>query len=122
MKLRGNVIARTELQKGVSKTTGKEWQTQSIVICQNPNDEYPKNIAIEFFGDKVGLLSGVQKGDVIEVSCNIESREHEGRWFTKVSGWKLEKANFNQPQAQPAFTPHAPTTVKQNEDNDDLPF
>lgn len=113
MKIRGNVIAKTELKQGVSESSKKEWKTQTVVICENPNAEYPKNVAIEFFGDKTDMLKGLKKDDIIEVSCDVSSREYQGSWYTKVNGWKLE--NFTQHN-------NTPQPQKNNDNDDDLPF
>lgn len=115
MKIRGNAIAKTELKQGISESSKKEWKTQTIVLCENPNAEYPKNLAIEFFGDKVEFLKGLKKDDIIEVSYDVSSREYQGSWYTKANGWKVE--NFTQHNNTPQPQPQT-----QSKNDDDLPF
>ena len=127
MKLRGNVIAKTEVVAGISQTTNKEWKNRSIVICENPNAQYPNDIAIEFHNDKCDLLKTVGKNDIVEVDCAVSSQEYQGKWYTKVRGWGLVNISKQQASTAPTFTPEPetqPTNQPQptTDENNDLPF
>ncbi len=37
----------------------------------------------------------INAGDSLKVSIDLESREHNGRWFTEVRAWKIEPAEMN---------------------------
>ena len=52
-------------------------------------EQYPKKIAFEAWNDDVRLLDDLQPGNVVKVLFNVESREHEGRWYTHCRIWKL---------------------------------
>ena len=39
------------------------------------------------WGDKIDQFS-INKGDQVEVSIDLESREYNGRWYTDVKAWK----------------------------------
>ena len=106
-----------EVQKGTSKA-GKEWQKMTFV-CTN-TEEYNNTFAFEIFGeDKItNFLKFTKVGFFIDVDFNVDCREHNGRWYTKLSYWKSFKAEgIETPaQSQPSVMPE-PT-----ESGDKLPF
>jgi hypothetical protein len=87
---------------------------QTLVL--NTGGEYPQTIPVEFFKDKTSLLSGLQPGQAVTVAINLRGREHNGKYYANVQGWKLESAN-----AAPAQQPVAAQPTS-NQDSDDIPF
>lgn len=114
MEIRGKVIALLEQQSGTSQA-GKAWKKQEFVI--ETNEQYPRKVCITLFGDKVDQYPLAVNDDLV-VSIDIESREYNGRWYTNVNAWKIEKAQQDAaapaPQPMPTFEPQTET--------DDLPF
>jgi hypothetical protein len=49
--------------------------------------QYPKPLAFEVFNTDHGL----QVGDTITAQVNLESREYNGKWYTSVKAYKVEK-------------------------------
>jgi hypothetical protein len=109
MEITGKLIHKLSRESGTANS-GKDWQKQTIVI-EEIAGQYPKKIAIDFFGDKVDLIADLKKDEVLTVAVNIESREYNKRWFTNVGGWKLETK-----EAEAEQTPEAEVAT------DDLPF
>jgi len=70
----------------------------------------------------------------LTVSFDIDSREYQGRWFTNISAWKVDRPMAGAPQSAPgAMTPEnfapasAPTASAAPDFGpanpiDDLPF
>jgi len=85
--VKGKVIDVLKPESGVSKS-GKEWNRREFVI--ETDDQYPKKICCNLFGDKVNMIPSV--GEDVEVSLNIESREYNGRWFHSLNAWKIDKS------------------------------
>lgn len=82
------------MQTGTSKS-GSSWKNQDIILeIDGPT---PRKVAINFYGDKTDRLSGLKPGQEITVHFEPSSREHEGKWYTKLDGWKIESG-----AAQPA--------------------
>jgi hypothetical protein len=73
------------------------WEKQQFVI--ETMEQYPKKICIVLWGDKISMLNGVNEGDELNVAVNIESREYNGRWYTDVRAWKLERVAASQDPA-----------------------
>lgn len=85
----------------VEGKNGKTYDKMTFVI--DTGDQYNPNIAFGLFGDKTALVDNIAIGQEIEVSFNLSSREHQGKWYTQADCWKVTKIGSEQP-------------------NDDLPF
>lgn len=88
MEIQGKIIKILPLQSGVSRSTGKEWKSQNYVL--ETSDEYPKQICIEVFGDKINELS-LEVGVSYQFSIDIDAREYNGRWYNKISCWRATR-------------------------------
>ncbi len=86
MEVSGKVIQINPLQSGQGKNG--EWKKQEFII--ETKSQYPKKICITLWGDKIDQFSLSQGEDVV-VSIDLESREFNGRWYTDVRAWKIEK-------------------------------
>ncbi|HNY62759.1 MAG TPA: DUF3127 domain-containing protein [Bacteroidales bacterium] len=129
MEISGKLLMKLPLQSGVGKT-GNAWKKQEFVI--ETQEAYPKKVCIQLWGDKVDDLDPIQIGDVITVSINVESREFNGKWYTDVRAWKIERAGgetaapgYTQPESAPSYPedslPDASGTFS-DESYDSLPF
>lgn len=122
------------------------WQKQEFIV-EYQDGNYPTQVCMNVWGsDKVRDLEQYQLGETLKASITISSREFNGRWYTDIRAWRLEKAGAAQtaapqaapapqayaPQAAPAYAPSAapapvapaPTAVdfSEAEIGDDLPF
>ena len=91
----GSIKKLLQVEKGVAKSSGKEWQKQSFIVSNNDGYEGKEQIfCFEVFGeDKVSNLTKFQKeGDSVKVSFNIGTNEWKDKFFTSLSVWKVEKA------------------------------
>lgn len=116
MELKGKVIQLLPLQSGTSQA-GKEWKKQEFVV--ETHEQYPKKICMHLFGDRVEQYP-VSEGEEVSVYFDIESREYNGRWYTNINVWKLDKVNDNAPSA--SMTPPPAPEFEPQADTDDLPF
>lgn len=137
LKIQGRIIAVLPEVGGISKA-GKEWKKQEYVL--ETFDQYPKKICFNAFGTKVDEFA-IQEGETLTVSIDIESREFNGRWYTDIRAWRVERGveptmgsmdeygaaqgiaggapSF--PQAQQAV-PQAQSEFNAPAEGDDLPF
>ena len=88
MEITGKVIAALTLQEGVSRA-GNEWKKQEYVL--ETNDQFPKKVCFQLFGADKITQSNIQPGEIITVSFDIESREFNGKWYTNLNAWKIER-------------------------------
>lgn len=137
MEFEGMIVQYLGRQTGTSKA-GRPWQKDEYV-CETPGT-YPRKVKFHIFGDKADQLK-FENGKSYVLSCDIESREFNGRWYTDVSvfsarpvengqGMTAPAPGYGAPEygapAQPAGFGAAPaqTPFEAPADNqsDDLPF
>ena len=95
-------------ENGVSKA-GKEWRKQSMLVEQNV--DFNKIVIVNAFGeDKINSLNKFKEGDTIDVSCNVYSREFNGKYYTSIDGYWFANKNAGV------------HTKKAEKTEDDLPF
>lgn len=76
-----------------------KWSKQNFVI--ETGTDYPKQVCIMVWGDKIDL-SKFSPGDQVKVGFDLESREFNGRWYTDVKAWKVEKIGGSQSTDMPS--------------------
>jgi hypothetical protein len=110
LKIKGKIVKILEVEKGTSKA-GKEWQKQNFVI--DTGSKYNPEICFQLFGDeKIGMLRNFAKGEEVEVSFNVSSREYNGRYFHNLDAWLIKSASAET----------APKKQESEPVDDDLPF
>jgi len=120
MELSGKIVKILQLQTGQGKNG--VWKKQDYVM--EYGDAYPKLVCFNLWGDKIDQFT-LSEGDVVNVSFDVESREFNGKYYTDVKAWKVEKGEGT-PQNAPAgnksdFGTPAPDFLN-SDDKDDLPF
>ena len=88
MEVQLKVISKLDIVEGVSKSSGKEFKYFTFI--GETIEQYPRKIAFEVFGDNRISNCQVNENEVYNVSFDVESREFNGRWYTKASAWKTE--------------------------------
>ncbi len=126
MDISGKIIAILPLQTGEGRNG--TWRSQDYVL--ETQEQYPKKVCFNLFGSKIEQFP-IALQDEVKVSFDIESREWNGRWFTTVRAWKVEK---NQPnniinEDMPPYFDQVPppqeipvASNSSDEPGNDLPF
>lgn len=104
----GKIIAVLDKKNGVSNSTGNPWVSQQYVI--ETQEQYPKRLCFEVFGEDRIASFNIQNGEEMTVSFDIDAREYQGRWYNSFRAWKVERPNPVQ------------DVQTQNETSDDLSF
>ncbi len=128
MEIKGRIIQILPLVEGTSAKG--PWKKQDYVL--ETEAQYPKKVCFNCWGDKVDQFALQQNEEVI-VSIDIESREFNGRWYTDIRAWKVDRvsaAAMDQPAGQSNFAAPFPpqdyftpaTPAESNASADDLPF
>ncbi len=124
MEIRGKIIAVLPVQGGTSKN-GNEWKKQEYVL--ETFDQYPKKVCFQLFGADRIEQAAIQLGEDVSVSFDIDSREYQGRWYTNINAWKVERTAIQPAAVDEVINPleNQPTVAPDfgNADPiDDLPF
>jgi hypothetical protein len=127
LELVGKIVQMQDLQTGTSAKG--DWKKQEFIL--ETEEQYPRKICISLWGDRIADIAGVQLNkELITVSIAIESREFNGRWYTDVRGWKIQRGQAV-PVSNVAGNTQTPTTGQSTGDDftatgdnsfDDLPF
>ena len=86
MTIDGRVVALLPEQTGQGKNG--TWRKGGFVI-ETPG-EYPKQVAVQVWGDRIEEF-GVRPGEQVVCHINIQSREYNGKWYTDIEAWKLDR-------------------------------
>lgn len=86
MEITGKIIAVLPQTTGQGKNG--MWRSQDYVL--ETGDQYPKKVCFNLFNDKIDQFP-IAIDDMVNVSFDIESREYNGRWYTSVRAWKIDK-------------------------------
>jgi hypothetical protein len=119
MEISGKIIAVLAQTSGQGKNG--LWRSQDYVL--ETADQYPKKVCFNLFNDKIDQFP-ISIDDNVKVSFDIESREYNGRWYTSVRAWKVEKndgATINEPQSV-VSAPSFNASPASGGEGSDLPF
>jgi hypothetical protein len=118
-----------------------EWTKQEVVF-ELPG-EFSRKVCVSFWGDKAQDAAGLREGEQVNVQINLESREHNGRWFTEARAWRITRKGAGDApqyageggyQSAPSFgatpvpaavatsAPGMPPMPSKADEVDDLPF
>ena len=115
MELEGKIIQILPETSGQSARG--EWRKQQYIL--ETEGQYPKKVCFMVWGDKIGEFS-IKEGEELTLSINIESREYNGKWYTDVKAWQVNRGDA--PASIPD-KPHTPPSMDNPPfDDDDIPF
>ena len=120
MEITGKIIEILPEKSGQS--ANGEWRKQEYIL--ETETSFPKKICFVVWGDKIELFN-LKKGESVEVSVDLESREYNERWYTDVKAWKVSKnqVSVSNEESNKELDHYEPE--KENKlplDDDDIPF
>jgi hypothetical protein len=131
LSISGRVTDILQEQSGQGKNG--TWRKRDFVV--ETQETYPKKVCMTQWGDEIDK-SALSVGDMVKASIDISSREYNGRWYTDIKAWRVDKnaGGADSDEAPAGFGGSATqqsagtTTGKKAEfadpafDDDDLPF
>lgn len=87
MEIFGKIICALPIRSGVSAKSGKPWQSATYVL--ETQDQYPKRMVFDVFGQDNIAKFNIQVGESLTVSFDIDAHEYQGRWFNAVRCWSV---------------------------------
>ena len=127
----GTVKEVLQTKQGVS-ASGKEWATQEFILTTDDSN-YPCDICFRIFGNDKITECAVKAGENLQVFFDIRSRDYNGRWFTDINVWKIDRMlkpnevapgvpKDSQSQGNAGFQQPTQPVHQQQGNNNDLPF
>ena len=114
MDLSGKIISQLAEVSGSSKS-GNAWRKQEYIL--ETGGQYPKKVCVAIWGDKIDQFS-LKVGEQVSLALDVESREYNGRWYTELKAYKVERGNSG---GAPVGPPDMDTFYEASEE-DKLPF
>ena len=137
IEIEGRIIDKLQPVKGESARG--TWIKQDFIL-EYEDGKLPARVCINVWGeDMVRNLESYTRGDSIKASLKLSSREYNGKWYTEIRAWRIERtgdAPIPSPSysSAPAPTPAPPSAPAPSYDDipsgmdsfservDDLPF
>lgn len=118
MEINGKIVQVLNEQTGNGRNG--VWRKRDYVL--ETKGQYPKKVCVTVWGDKIDQF-GMKVGDEVTAGIEIESREYNGRWYTDVKAWKVDKQGADNTYGNVA-NPSMPDVSSFNDDDGDdvLPF
>ena len=117
LEITGEVIEILDLQSG--KSARGEWRKQEFIL-EIPG-QYPKQVCVVQWGDAIDKF-GIQHGETITAHIDIQSREYNGRWYTDVKAWKVERDGSGGSDGPPVSAGEPWPEPSGDDEDDGLPF
>jgi len=91
---------------------------------------YPQFVKFQLTQDKCGIIDPYNEGEKMKVFFDLRGREWQGKYFTNLNAWKVDKvvesagSGFQAPPppVPPVFDTDSGNAGGLPEDFDDLPF
>ncbi len=104
------------------------FQTREFVVTTDGT--YPQFVKFQCVQDKCGIVDGFKEGDKMKVFFDLRGREWQGKFFTNLNAWKIDKLAANAPQETKTNVPSDSFAHLKADDEpqdlygtvDDLPF
>lgn len=112
MEIKGTITQILTEQTGMGKKG--QWVKQEYIL--STPGQYPKKVCFSLWGEKI-YETGLGLNEEVTVHIDLESREYNGRWYTEVRAWKVERGLSKHRPTQDAPSTHISDGV-----TDDLPF
>ena len=118
-----------EIEGKLLRKFDTEHKTQSFqareFVIEIQDGNYPQFIKFQLTQDRCALIDPCDEGEQIKVHFDLRGREWQGKYFTNLNAWRIEKATATEvntpPQAGDDFFPSA-NDEPISQGNDDLPF
>ena len=79
---------------GPTEVVGTSQFEKRQIVVEQPG-QYPQQIALELVKDKCSLANQFKVGDIVDVSFDLRGREYNGKYYTNLNAWKINRAQQN---------------------------
>ena len=122
-----NISGKVKLINETKEYGSNGFRKREIVLTTQ--EQYPKNILVEFIQDRTDLLDAYNIGDFVKIDINLRGREWtndkgEIKYFNSIQGWRIEKVEDEFESQLPPLPTKEDLNISDNASSepDDLPF
>lgn len=98
-------MANFEIEGKLHRKFDVENKTQSFqareFVLEVPDGNYPQFVKFQLTQDRCALLDNYKEGEIMKVHFELRGREWQGKYFTNLSAWRLEKTSNSMAAAEP---------------------
>ena len=118
-KVSSGVVTRKDGSQ-VNKKDGSPLVKTEFVLQKQ--GKFPKQVKLDSFNaDVIRMIADTDLETVLVCDVDLESREYNGRWYTTVNTFRVEKGNTDSPVVNPnELSQNAQQEVPIGDDADDL--
>lgn len=115
------------IKKFDTESKSASFQAREFVI-EVPDGNYPQMVKFQLVQDRCGMLDNYEEGEQVKVHFDLRGREWQGKYFTNLNAWKMEKAgaapsnSAPMPDADPFPSADDESSQAGAGADDDLPF
>ncbi|MBL7076197.1 MAG: DUF3127 domain-containing protein [Kiritimatiellae bacterium] len=91
-------------------------------VVTTEDDRYPQDIKFETVKEKTAMLNDLTVGQRVKVTFDLRGNEHNGRYYTNLSAWRVEAAGEAAPTGDEAPPVSDDSFVPEDLDSDEPPF
>lgn len=112
--------------------TEKKTETFSAreFVIEVADGNYPQMVKFQLVQDRCSVMDNFEEGDQVKVHFDLRGREWQGKYFTNLNAWRVEKVSADQPATPPPSAADDDTPFPSASDepqieqsaDDDLPF
>jgi len=112
------------LRKFDAESKSASFQAREFVL-EIPDGNYPQFIKFQLTQDRCAAIDPYKEGEQVKVHFDLRGREWQGKYFTNLNAWRVEKAAAASSSAPAAADPDYDFPSASDEPahvNEDLPF
>lgn len=113
------------IKKFDTESKTQTFQAREFVI-EVSDGNYPQMVKFQLTQDRCALVDDYNEGEQIKVHFDLRGREWNGKYFTNLNAWRIERPQATATPDGPPETddgfPSANDEPMQDTDMDDLPF
>jgi single-strand DNA-binding protein len=120
------VVGKLIKKYDTEQKTGTFQAREFVIEVQDGN--YPQFVKFQLVQDRCALLDNYEENEQIKVHFDLRGREWNGKYFTNLNAWRIEKAeDVPAPAVAPTEAGYFPSSADEPsganaQADDDLPF
>ena len=92
MKIQGRIIFKSDIQGGVSKRTGNDWQSMDVVIeyHETPESRWTNKLCARALNNVVDIVKRFDLGREVVAEIDHNVNDYNGRYYNELRLQKVE--------------------------------